>query len=220
MLKPWHALLMFGAVVALWCGCRSAASGQQSENRKQRTGKMAEFYDYSLTSMDGKTVNMADLKGKVVLIVNTATGCGFTPQYAPIEKLYRDYHEQGLEILDIPCNQFGAQAPGSDAEIHDFCTVHFNTTFPQMTKSEVNGDRQLPLYGFLKSQCKFQGFGEGKMADILRAHLAKVNPGYEKNDDIKWNFTKFVVDRSGKVVARFEPTADLAEVEKLIRKLL
>jgi len=181
---------------------------------------MAEFYDYSLTSMDGKTVNMADLKGKVVLIVNTATGCGFTPQYAPIEKLYRDYHEQGLEILDIPCNQFGAQAPGSDAEIHDFCTVHFNTTFPQMTKSEVNGDRQLPLYGFLKSQCKFQGFGEGKMADILRAHLAKVNPGYEKNDDIKWNFTKFVVDRSGKVVARFEPTADLAEVEKLIRKLL
>ncbi|MBP5531617.1 MAG: glutathione peroxidase, partial [Lentisphaeria bacterium] len=113
------------------------------------------FYDFAVTSYTGETVNMADFRGKVVLIVNTATGCGFTPQYAPIEKMYRDYHDKGLVILDIPCNQFGGQAPGSDDEIHDFCTVHFNTTFPQMKKSDVNGDGQLPLYKFLKSQ---QGF--------------------------------------------------------------
>ncbi|MBQ6352606.1 MAG: redoxin domain-containing protein, partial [Lentisphaeria bacterium] len=160
---------------------------------------MAEFYDFTLTARTGETVKMADYRGKVVLIVNTATGCGFTPQYAPIEKMYLDYHAKGLEILDIPCNQVGGQAPGSDDEIHEFCTVHFNTTFPQMKKSEVNGDNQLPLYKFLKSQQGFKGFGEGKMAEILRGHLAKVNPGYEQGSDIKWNFTKFVVDRSGKV---------------------
>ncbi|MBQ9338272.1 MAG: glutathione peroxidase [Lentisphaeria bacterium] len=181
---------------------------------------MAGFYDYTLTSRTGETVKTADFKGKVVLIVNTATGCGFTPQYAPIEQLYRDYHERGLEILDIPCNQFGGQAPGTDDEIHEFCTVHFNTTFPQMKKSEVNGENQLPLYAYLKSQQGFKGFGEGKMADILRGHLEKVNPGYENGSDIKWNFTKFVVSRSGEVVARFEPPAEIAEVEALIRKLL
>jgi len=182
--------------------------------------KMGSFYGHTLTSRTGETVKTADLKGKVVLIVNTATECGFTPQYAPLEKMYRDLHAEGLEILDIPCNQFGGQAPGSDDEIHQFCTVHFNTTFPQMKKSEVNGENQLPLYAFLKSQQGFKGFGEGKMADILRGHLAKVNPGYEKNDDIKWNFTKFVIDRKGNVAARFEPPAEMAEVEALIRKLL
>ena len=178
------------------------------------------FYDFAVTSYTGETVNMADFRGKVVLIVNTATGCGFTPQYAPIEKMYRDYHDKGLVILDIPCNQFGGQAPGSDDEIHDFCTVHFNTTFPQMKKSDVNGDGQLPLYKFLKSQQGFKGLGEGKMAGILSAHLDKTNPAWKQGDDIKWNFTKFVVDRSGKVVARFEPTADMAEVEAFVKALL
>ena len=95
------------------------------------------IYDYSVPTASGSTLNLADLRGKVILIVNTATGCGFTPQYAPIEQLYRDYHDRGLEILDIPCNQFGGQAPGSDDEIHEFCTLHYNTTFPQMKKAEV-----------------------------------------------------------------------------------
>ena len=181
---------------------------------------MAEFYDYSVTARTGEEIKMADLKGKVVLIVNTATGCGFTPQYAPNEKMYLDYHDRGLEILDIPCNQFGGQAPGSDDEIHEFCTVHFNTTFPQMKKSEVNGPNQLPLYAFLKSKQGFKGFGEGKMADILRSILPGIDPDYEKNSEIKWNFTKFVVDRAGQVVARFEPTADMSEVEALVKSLL
>ncbi|MBQ6599723.1 MAG: glutathione peroxidase, partial [Lentisphaeria bacterium] len=104
--------------------------------------------------------------------------------------------------------------------IHEFCTVHFNTTFPQMKKSDVNGDNQLPIYAFLKSQKGFQGFGEGKMADILRSILPGIDPDYEHNSNIKWNFTKFVIDRSGKVVARFEPTADMAEVENLVKSLL
>ena len=181
---------------------------------------MAVFYDFQLTARTGETVKMADLKGKVVLIVNTATGCGFTPQYAPIEKMYLDYHDRGLEILDIPCNQFGGQAPGTDDEIHDFCTVHFNTTFPQMKKSEVNGPNQLPLYAFLKSQKGFEGFGAGKMADILRGILPGIDPNYEHTSDIKWNFTKFLVDRQGVVTARFEPTCDLAEVEKAVVALL
>ena len=103
------------------------------------------IYDYTITTGKGETLNLADYKGKVIMVVNTATGCGFTPQYAPIEQMYKDYHDQGLEILDIPCNQFGGQAPGSDDEIHEFCTIHFNTTFPQMKKSEVNGPNELPL---------------------------------------------------------------------------
>ena len=110
------------------------------------------IYDYTIITGKGEQLNLADYRGKVILVVNTATGCGFTPQYAPIEQLYRDYHDKGLEILDIPCNQFGGQAPGSDEEIHEFCTMHFNTTFPQMKKAEVNGENELPLYTYLKSQ--------------------------------------------------------------------
>ena len=104
------------------------------------------IYEYTLITGKGEELKLSDYKGKVILVVNTATGCGFTPQYAPIEQLYRDYHDQGLEILDIPCNQFGGQAPGTDDEIHEFCTMHFNTTFPQMKKADVNGENELPLY--------------------------------------------------------------------------
>ena len=205
-------------VLCVAAGCRAQAEGKTCQTEEKK--KMASFYDFTLTSRTGETVKMADMKGKVVLIVNTATGCGFTPQYAPIEKFYLDYHDKGLEILDIPCNQFGGQAPGTDDEIHEFCTVHFNTTFPQMKKSDVNGPNRLPLYAFLTSQKGFEGFGEGKMADILRGILPKIDPNYEHTSDIKWNFTKFLVDRQGSVVARFEPTRDLAEVEKAIRDLL
>ncbi len=182
--------------------------------------QMANFYDFSVISAKGEEIKMADFKGKVVLIVNTATGCGFTPQYAPIEQMYKDYHSKGLEILDIPCNQFGAQAPGTDDEIHEFCTLHYNTTFPQMKKSDVNGDNQLPIYKYLKEQQGFKGFGEGKMAGFMNQHLAKIDPDFEKNSDIKWNFTKFVVDKNGNVVARFEPTADMKVVEDCIKELL
>ena len=175
------------------------------------------FYDYKVTKRNGEELDLATLKGKVVLVVNTATGCGFTPQYAPIEEMYKKYHEQGLEILDIPCNQFGKQAPGTDDEIHEFCQVHYNTTFEQMKKSDVNGENELPLYTFLKSEKGFEGFGKGKMATLLKF----TNIGKKKGDpSIRWNFTKFVIDREGNVVARFEPTNDMALVEDCIKSLL
>lgn len=191
-----------------------------STNNIKGENKMANFYDFSVANAKGEEIKMSDFKGKVVLIVNTATGCGFTPQYAPIEQMYKDYHAKGLEILDIPCNQFGGQAPGTDDEIHEFCTLHYNTTFPQMKKSDVNGDNQLPLFKYLKDQQGFKGFGESKMAQFMKQHLSKIDPNYEKNSDIKWNFTKFVVDKNGNVVARFEPTDDMAVVEKCIKELL
>lgn len=175
------------------------------------------FYDYKVLRSNGEELDLATLKGKVVMVVNTATGCGFTPQYTPIEEMYKNYHEKGLEILDIPCNQFGNQAPGNDQEIHEFCQLHYNTTFEQMKKSDVNGENELPLYTFLKSQKGFEGFGKGKMATLLKF----TNIGKKKSDpSIRWNFTKFIVDREGNVVARFEPTADMTLVEECVKSLL
>lgn len=178
------------------------------------------FYDYSVLDRKGNEVSMKQFEGKVVLVVNTATGCGFTPHYEPMEKMYEKYHEQGLEILDIPCNQFAGQTPGTDEEIHEFCTLKYNTQFPQMKKSEVNGENELPLYTFLKSQKGFEGFGLSPAGIAMSAMLKTIDKDYKKNPAIKWNFTKFVVDRKGNVVARFEPTADMKKVEECIVSLL
>ena len=178
------------------------------------------IYDYEVTTGKGEKLGLSDFIGKVILIVNTATGCGFTPQYEPLERLYRDYHEKGLEILDIPCNQFGAQAPGTDEEIHEYCTLNYNTTFPQMKKSDVNGANELPLYTYLKSQKGFEGFEEHEYKSLLEKMFSEADPDWAKKPDIKWNFTKFVVDREGNVVARFEPTADICKIEECIKTLL
>ncbi len=178
------------------------------------------FYDHSVLDPQNNEVSMKQFEGKVVIVVNTATGCGFTPQYKDLEDMYEKYHDKGLEIVDVPCNQFAGQTPGTDDEIHEFCTIHYNTTFPQMKKSDVNGENQLPLYKYLKEQKGFAGFGEGDAAEFMKKHLSKIDPDYEKKSDIKWNFTKFVVDKQGNVVARFEPTEDMAVVEKCIKELL
>ncbi|MCI6745008.1 glutathione peroxidase [Anaerolactibacter massiliensis] len=178
------------------------------------------IYDYTVPAADGSTVSLKDYEGKVLLIVNTATGCGFTPQYKDLEEIYHDDHEKGLEIIDIPCNQFAGQAPGSDEEIHQFCTLKYHTEFPQMKKSDVNGENELPLYSYLKSQKGFEGFGNGVKALAMSAMLKKIDPDYKNNPDIKWNFTKFAVDRKGNVVARFEPTADMKEVKACVESLL
>ena len=178
------------------------------------------FYDLSVTRPDGSQLPMADFKGKVVLVVNTATGCGFTPHYEPLEKMYEKYHDQGLEIVDVPCNQFKGQTPGTDEEIHQFCTLKYNTQFPQMKKSDVNGENELPLFTFLKSQKGFEGFGKGVKAMAMAAMMKKIDKDYKENPAIKWNFTKFLVDRSGNVVARFEPTKDMKEVDKAVAALL
>ena len=182
---------------------------------------MAQIYDFKLARPDGSELNLADNKGKVMLIVNTATGCGFTPQYEPLEALYKELHESGLEIIDIPCNQFKNQAPGSDEEITQFCRMNFGTEFPQFKKSDVNGENELPLYTWLKSQKGFEGFDkENSLSSKLERMLDKADPNWRSKSDIKWNFTKFLIDRNGNVIARFEPTKDMGKVAELVKKAL
>jgi len=178
------------------------------------------IYDYSVKTPKGEDFSLSNFKGKVFLVVNTATGCGFTPQYESLERMYEEYKDKGFEILDIPCNQFAGQTPGTDEEIHEFCTLKYNTTFPQMKKVEINGENAIPLYGYLKSQKGFEGFGKGPKAIAMGVMLKKIDKDYKNNPEIKWNFTKFLVDREGNVVARFEPTHDMEDVEEQIKKLL
>lgn len=155
------------------------------------------IYDFKVKTRKGEEFSLAEYKGKVMLIVNTATGCGFTPQYEGLEKLYEEYHDKGLEILDFPCDQFGHQAPGTDDEIHEFCTAKYKTQFDQFAKIEVNGKNEEPLYTFLKKQ-----------------------KGGVLGSNIKWNFTKFLVDRDGNVIKRYDPTKEPKAIEKDIVTLL
>lgn len=178
-------------------------------------------YDFTVKNRKGEEVSLKEYEGKVLLIVNTATRCGFTPQYEELEALYKAYREQGLEILDFPCNQFGNQAPGTEEEIHEFCQLNYGTEFPQFKKIEVNGENELPLYTFLKKEQGFAGFDlVHPIGKILDEMLSKADPDYAASSSIKWNFTKFLVDRKGNVVARFEPTAPIADVENAIKQLL
>lgn len=178
------------------------------------------IYDLTVKTAKGEELSLSEYEGKVIMILNTATGCGFTPQYEPIENMYRSYHDKGFEVIDIPCNQFGGQAPGTDDEIHEFCVSKFNTSFPQMKKSEVNGENELPLYTYLKSQKGFEGFGEHPYKEQLEKMFTNMDRRWRAKPDIKWNFTKFIIDRNGDVAARFEPTADMSEVEEFVKKLL
>ena len=152
-----------------------------------------ELYDIKVIDMEGKEVSLSEYKGKVLLIVNTATGCGFTPQYEGLEKLYKEYKDKGFEILDFPCNQFFGQAPGTDEEIHSFCTLKYDVTFRQFHKIDVNGKNESPLYTFLKAQ---------------------------KKGRIKWNFAKFLIDKEGNVVERYGSMTKPAAIEKDIVALL
>ena len=172
------------------------------------------IYDFNVKDDAGKDVSLKAYKGKVLLIVNTATRCGFTPQYKELEALYEKYGSAGLVILDFPCNQFGQQAPGTIQEIHQFCTANFDIHFPQFDKIDVNGPDESPLYTYLKAQKGFGGFDlndqRGKMMDGM---LRKQDPDYDKKSDIKWNFTKFLVSRDGRVVKRYEPTDQMSDLE-------
>ncbi len=178
------------------------------------------FYDLSVTAPDGSEISMKDFEGKVVLVVNTATGCGFTPHYKDLEEMYEKFHDQGFEIIDVPCNQFAGQAPESDEEIHEFCQLKYHTQFPQMKKSDVNGEDAIELFKFLKAEKGFGGFGKGPKALAMSALLKKMDKDYKNNPEIKWNFTKFIIDRKGEVVARFEPTADMKKVAECVEKLI
>lgn len=162
---------------------------------------------------------MKKYKGKVLLVVNTATGCGFTPQYTELQEMYEELKDRGLEILDFPCNQFGEQTPGSNEEVHEFCTGRFGITFPQFAKIDVNGENAIPLYRWLTENTTFEGFN-GPVSLILAPIVKKTDKDYKKNGNIKWNFTKFVIGRDGEIVARFEPTADVKKVKEKILELL
>ena len=177
------------------------------------------IYDYEVVNRNGETVSLKEFKDKVLIIVNTATGCGFTPQYEGLETLYKKYHEKGLEVLDFPCNQFGNQAPGTDDEIHEFCALKYNTTFDQFTKVDVNGDDEIGLYTYLKSQIKEDKIDGIKNKMAMKA-VEKISKTCKKDGDIKWNFTKFVVDRKGNVVGRYSPTFKPEDMEEDILKLL
>ncbi|MBQ1385195.1 MAG: glutathione peroxidase [Erysipelotrichales bacterium] len=178
------------------------------------------FYDLTVQTPKGETVSMKDYEGKVVLVVNTATGCGFTKHYKDLEEMYENFHDRGFEIIDVPCNQFAGQTPGTDEEIHEFCQLHYNTQFPHMKKSDVNGENAIELFKYLKSQKGFEGFGSGPVALAMSAMLKKIDKDYKNNPEIKWNFTKFLIDRQGNVAARFEPTADMKKVAKAVEELL
>lgn len=178
------------------------------------------FYDLSVTNAAGEEISMKEYEGKVVLVVNTATGCGFTPHYKDIEEMYEKFHDRGFEVIDVPCNQFAGQTPGTDEEIHEFCSLKYHTQFPQMKKSDVNGETAIPLFKYLKEQKGFEGFGKGPKALAMGMMLSKIDKDYKNNPEIKWNFTKFVVDRSGNVVARFEPTEKMDKVAGCVESLL
>jgi glutathione peroxidase len=159
---------------------------------------MTTLYDFTVDDIEGRQVALDRYKGKVLLVVNTASKCGFTPQYQGLEALYRKYREQGLEVLGFPCNQFGAQEPGNEQEIATFCETNYNVTFPMFRKIDVNGNAMAPLYRYLKHE----------------------KPGLLGTEAIKWNFTKFLVGRDGEVVARYAPNDTPESIEPDVAKAL
>ena len=181
---------------------------------------MKTVYDFTVKDRLGSDISLADYRGKVLLIVNTATGCGFTPHYEPLEAMYKELKEQGFEILDFPCNQFANQAPGDADEIHRFCTLKFGTEFPQFKKIDVNGEKAEPLFAFLATEKPFSGFGKGLKNAALSKFADMNNKQFGDKAYIKWNFTKFLINREGRVLARFQPTADMKDVRNAVTEAL
>ena len=181
---------------------------------------MKTVYDFTVKDRQGNDVSLIQYRGNVLLIVNTATGCGFTPHYDPLEAMYKEFRDQGFEILDFPCNQFANQAPGTEDEIHEFCTLKFGTEFPQFAKIDVNGDAADPLFAFLATEKPFTGFGKGLKSAAMSKFADMNNKKFGDKAYIKWNFTKFLVDREGNILARFEPTVDMEEVRAAVAATL
>ena len=174
------------------------------------------IYDYVVKGRKDEDISLRDYEGKVLLVVNTATGCGFTPQYKGLEELYQKYKDKGLEILDFPCDQFGHQAPGSDEEINEFCTLKYNTTFPRFKKIDVNGENAIELFKYLEDNAPYEK-PKGLKNGATMKMLEKLS-GTKDSNEIRWNFTKFLVDKEGNVVKRFEPIIDIKDVEEEVIK--
>ena len=179
-------------------------------------------YDFTVKTKRGEDKSLADYKDKVLLIVNTASKCGFTPQFEELQKLYDDYKDKGFEILGFPCNQFAGQEPGTNDEVQQFCKVNYGVKFPIFAKGDVRGETAQPLFKYLTAQKKFEGFNMNHPVakPLLLDALKKNFPEYLEGDGIKWNFTKFLIGRDGEVVARFEPTTTPKEIATDIEKLL
>ncbi len=179
------------------------------------------LYDFELNSIEGKKVSLKDYKGRVLIIVNTASKCGFTPQYEELQALYQKYQEQGLDILGFPSNQFAEQEPGSNAEVQNFCQINYGVTFPLFEKMDVRGKEAHPLFHYLTQKAPFKGFDlNHPIGERLQGILQEKFPEILAGDDIKWNFTKFLIDRQGNVAGRYEPTTAPLSMEKDIERLL
>jgi glutathione peroxidase len=204
-MKATIKLALAFSIVLLMAGC---------------AGKSQTIYGFTAESNKGQEVNFADYKGKVLLVVNTASKCGFTPQYDGLEALYKKYEDKGLVVIGFPCDQFGHQEPGSNDEIEEFCRLNYGVTFPLMAKSDVNGENANPIFKWLYSEKPFAGFGDSETGKFMDGMLARSDADYASNPDIKWNFTKFLIDRKGRVVARFEPVVTPEELDAEILALL
>lgn len=208
------------AVSAAVLAASSCGSNSSSKVAEQAIPEDS-IYNFTVVDNTGKEVSLADYKGEVLLVVNTATACGFTPQYEDLDNLYDKFCDKGFTILDFPCNQFGGQAPGTDTEIEEFCTLRYGTEFPRFHKVDVNGENEIPLYTWLKSKAGFAGLDpDHQLTPILDGMFKKQDENYAENPSIKWNFTKFLIDRNGNVVKRFEPTATQKDIEPEIENLL
>lgn len=182
---------------------------------------MVNIYNFEALKANGELVSLDTYKDKVTLVVNTASKCDFTPQFEDLQKIYRKYKDDGLEILGFPCNQFNAQEPGSNKEAEEFCKINYGVSFPIFGKIDVNGKRAHPIYQFLKNEQPFQGFDESTMnGKLLKRIISDRYPEWLIGNDIKWNFTKFLIDRQGNIVKRFEPTDEPFTFEKDIQDLL
>ena len=189
--------------------------GAYAQNNKQ----MAKIFDYKSISNTGAEVDFSQYEGKVLMIVNTASKCGFTPQYDGLEELYRKYKDQGLVMIGFPCDQFAGQEPGSDEEIEEFCRLNHGVTFPLMAKTEVNGANAEPIFEYLKTQAPTEEY-KGIKAKATQKMLKGISKSVEKNSDILWNFTKFLISRDGSVVKRYAPTTEPKEIEADIKAML
>ncbi len=212
------SLLIIACVMVALVGYAGERKAKK-ENINSKIANDMTLYDFMVLDTKKQPVSLAEYKGKVLLVVNTATGCGFTPQYEALENLYKKYQEKGLVILDFPCNQFAGQAPGTEEEIVTFCQLKYNVSFPQFAKIEVNGENASPLFEYLKEQAPSEEYN-GLKAKSTAKLLKTISKTYKKENDIRWNFTKFLVDREGNVIGRYAPTTKPEDIEKDILKLL
>lgn len=221
MEKTMIILAAFALLLATGCNNQNKTA-QVAETELVVAEQTSGIYDITVKDIDGSDVSLANYKGKVLLIVNVASKCGLTPQYEGLEALYQKYKDQGLEILAFPCNQFLGQEPGTNEEIQNFCSLNYKVTFPLFDKIDVNGEKESPLYTYLKEQAPFDGYPEG--AEDFAAQLdqihQKTGTGFEQGDAIRWNFGKFLVSKDGNTILRFEPMVTPDMMEQAIQEML